>query len=278
MTTEPDRPVLPPSLAANPHLGDWLRISPDGTVEVRTGKVEIGQGLLTALAQVTAEELDIDVSRIRMTAARTALSPNEGYTAGSLSVQHSGAALRIAGAEARAIYLEAAATRWGLSPEALTVSDGRIDARDGRSTTYWELADDALLDRPATGLVQAKSPTAYRLVSTCLPRIDLPDKLTAHPRFAHDLRPAGLLFGRVVRPPTRGAELLELDTAPAVAMPGVISVVRDGDFIGVIAEREETALRAADRVRADAAWKQEPALPDEHDLPAFVTSQPAETT
>src|SRR6185295_2383424 len=97
--------ALPPTLAANPRLGSWLRISSDGTVEIRSGKVELGQGVLTALGQIAAEELDVDVARIRMTAAATHLSPDEGYTAGSMSIQHSGAALRQVCAEVRDLYI-----------------------------------------------------------------------------------------------------------------------------------------------------------------------------
>src|SRR5215472_9764293 len=109
-------PDLPVSLSANPVLGQWLRIGSDGVVEVRSGKVELGQGVLTALAQVAAEELDVDVARVRMIATVTGVSPDEGYTAGSMSIQHSGAALRVACAEARAIYLSLAAARWNVPP------------------------------------------------------------------------------------------------------------------------------------------------------------------
>lgn len=128
--------ALPASLAANPRLGDWLRVLPTGVVEVRSGKVELGQGVLTALAQIAAEELDVDVARVRMIPAETGVSPDEGYTAGSLSIQHSGAALRVAGAEARAIYVRAAAERWQVPDDALTVDDGTVTAPDGRSTSY----------------------------------------------------------------------------------------------------------------------------------------------
>jgi nicotinate dehydrogenase subunit B len=269
---------LSPSLLANPRLGDWLRILPAGVVEVRSGKVELGQGVLTALAQIVAEELDVDVTRVRMTAAATGTSPNEGYTAGSLSIQHSGAALRIASAEARAIYLGVAAGRWQADESVLTVADGTIAAPDGRSTTYWELADDRLLDHPVTGFVEPKSESDYRVVGTNVPRVDLPDKLAPRPRFAHDVTLEGMLYGRIVRPPSRGARLLAVDTEPSKALAGVVAVVRDGDFLGVVAEREEVALTAADRLRADATWHEQPTLPDEDDLPNFLTSAPAETS
>jgi nicotinate dehydrogenase subunit B len=278
MTAAPETtPALSPSLTANPLLGDWLRIHPAGVVEVRSGKVELGQGVLTALAQVAAEELDVDVARIRMVAAATDTSPDEGYTAGSLSVQHSGAAIRVVCAEVRGIYLAAAADKLSVPEEALTVRDGEFVAPDGRCATYWDLVDDALLNRAVTGLAAVKPESAYQVVGTDVPRTDLRDKLTGQPRFVHDLAPAGLRYGRIVRPPSRGATLISVDTAPAEALPGVVTVVRDGDFLGVVAEREEVALRAADRLRADATWQERPTLPDEDDLPAFLTTAPAET-
>ena len=279
MATSPEAgPVLPPSLAANPRLGDWLRVLPDGVVEVRSGKVELGQGVITALAQVAAEELDLDVARVRMVAAVTGISPDEGYTSGSLSIQYSGAALRVACAEARAIYLGVAAGRWNVPAGVLTVRDGTIAAPDGRTTSYWELADDGLLDHPAAGLAEPKAASGYRIVGTSVPRLDLPDKLAPRPRFVHDLALDGMLYGRVVRPASRGATLLDVGTEPAMALPGVMTVVRDGSFLGVIAEREEVALRAADLLRADAKWQEQPTLPDEDDLPAFLVSAPAQTS
>ena len=278
MATSPEAgPVLPPSLVANPRLGDWLRVLPDGVVEVRSGKVELGQGVSTALAQA-AEELDVDVARVRMVAAVTGISPDEGYTSGSMSIQHSGAALRVACAEARAIYVGVAAGRWNVPAGVLAVRDGTIAAPDGRATSYWELADDGLLDRSATGLAEPKAASGYRIVGTSVPRLDLPDKLAPRPRFVHDLALDGMLYGRVVRPPSRGATLLDVGAEPALALPGVVTVVRDGSFLGVIAEREEVALRAADLLRADAKWQEQPTLPDEDDLPAFLVAAPAQTS
>ena len=269
---------LPASLAANPRIGSWVSIRAAGEVEVRSGKVELGQGVLTALAQIAAEELDVDVTRVRMAPATTGTSPDEGYTAGSMSVQASGSALRVACAEARAVYLAAAADRLGVPEDGLSVHDGTVTARDGRSTSYWELADDALLDRPATGSATPRPVAEHRTVGTSLPRLDLPDKVAGRPRFVHDLALPGQRYGRVVRPPSRGATLTGIDETRTRALPGVVAVVRDGDFLGVVAEREEVAVRAADRLRADATWQARPTLPDEHDLPGFLTTAPAETT
>jgi CO/xanthine dehydrogenase Mo-binding subunit len=270
--------ALPPTLAANPRLGDWVRIRPDGIVEIRSGKVELGQGILTALAQIAAEELDVDVARVEMTAATTDLSPDEGYTAGSLSIQQSGAALRQVCAEVRDIFVGMAADKLAVPKADLAVDDGQICAPDGASTSYWDLADDTVLDRRATGQATPKPASEYRIVGTDVARLDLLDKVTGVPRYVHDLALPNLLYGKVVRPPSRGATLREIDTGPTEALPGVVAIVRDGDFLAVVAEHEQTALRAADRLRRDTVWAQVPTLPDESDLIAFLTSAPTDTT
>ena len=215
MTTE----ALPPTLAANPRLGNWLRISSDGAVEIRSGKVELGQGVLTALAQVAAEELDVDVARIKMTAATTDLSPDEGLTAGSLSIQHSGAALRQVCAEVRDIYVGIAAEKLAVPKEELTIDDGQIFAQDGAATSYWELADDTLMDRASQRRCGAETRVGLPLVGTSVARLDLPDKLSGRPRYVHDLTLDGMLYGRVVRPPSRAATLLDIDTGPTETCP-----------------------------------------------------------
>src|SRR3954465_3665570 len=132
---------LPGSLETNRSLDQWLTINADGTVTIRPGKVEIGQGILTALVQIVAEELDVAVERIRLVPAATTLSPNEGITSGSRSIQESGIALRFAAAEVRELLLARAAERLGVSVEQLSVTDGVVSARSGGSLTYWELAD-----------------------------------------------------------------------------------------------------------------------------------------
>jgi nicotinate dehydrogenase subunit B len=274
VTTE----ALPPTLAANPRLGDWLRIGSDGVVEIRSGKVELGQGVLTALAQIAAEELDVDVARVVMTAATTELSPDEGLTAGSLSIQHSGAALRQVCAEVRDMYIGIAADKLAVPKEELTIEDGQIYAPVGAATSYWELADDSLLDRAASGDAAPKPVSDYRVVGTNFARLDLPDKLAGRPRYVHDMTLDGMVYGRVVRPPSRGATLGDIDTGPTEDLPGLIAVVRDGSFLAVVAEHEETALRAADLLRRDAVWEHLPTLPDENALPAFLTSAPTDTT
>src|SRR5262249_26243800 len=140
------------------------------------------------------------------------------------------------------------------------------------------LADDALLDRPATGDEAPKAESDYEVVGTDVARLDLPDKLSGRPRYLHDLVLDRQVYGRVVRPPSRGARLSDVDTGPTRAEPGVITVVHDGDFLAVVAEREEVAVRASERLRSGASWDQQPTLPDENDLPGFLLSARAETS
>jgi len=255
------RTELPASLQANPRLSQWLQLHGEGTIELRPGKIEIGQGILTALAQIAADELDVALVRVRVRAATTAGSPNEGVTSGSLSIEQSGSAVRHVAAEARAIYLRAAAQRLGVAEDALSVEDGTIVGPGNLRTSYWELADPALLERNATPGVAAKLPAARRLAGTSAARIDL----------------AGMLHARVLKPAAPGAELLALDEASARGLAGVVAVVRDGSFAGVVADSEPAAQAALAALRKGARWGAGATLPDEDDLAAWLKSQPAES-
>src|SRR5579859_3944351 len=177
MTTKPAAPSLPPSLAANPKLSSWINFAADGQVIVSPGKVEIGQGIVTALAQIAADELDVDLSRVRMVRASTSASPNEGVTSGSLSVQHSGRAIRFACAEIRSIFLAAAAERLGVEKDVLSIADGVISGPGNVSTSYWELAGDISLDRDATASAPPKSSVQRTLAGHSVQRLDIPDKV-----------------------------------------------------------------------------------------------------
>jgi CO/xanthine dehydrogenase Mo-binding subunit len=270
--------ALPGSLQTNPRLSKWLKLRPDGIVEVTSGKVEIGQGILTAVAQIVADELDVGIARIRMVPASTAMSPNEGVTSGSLSIEHSGSALRYASAEVRAVYLEAAAQRLGVDAGALTVTDGTIAGPGNLRTSYWELADDSLLERDATGRVAPKPVAQRALTGSAAPRLDIPDKVFGRPRFIHDVRLDGMLFGRVLKPTAPWAALRSLDAAAAKRVAGVMSIVRDGSFVGVVAETDAAAVTALTKLAAGATWDSGEPLPDETNLRVWIKSQPVETT
>ncbi|HEX8168403.1 MAG TPA: molybdopterin cofactor-binding domain-containing protein [Beijerinckiaceae bacterium] len=286
MSTVPNAPapasaqgavLFPGNLKANPRLARWLKLSPEGFVAVSPGKVEIGQGILTALAQIAADELDVDLSRVHLVPASTALSPNEGVTSGSLSVQDCGLAVRFVCAEARAIFLAAAAQRLGVPEDALAVEDGTISGPGNARTSYWELAEEVSLDRDATCAAAPKEAAARRLAGTPVPRLDIPDKVFGIPRFIHDLTLPGMLHGRVLRPEAPRATLAALDEVAARAVPGFVALVRDGDFSGVVAETEEAAEAALAALRAGARWSGGEALPDEGGLAGWLESQPVET-
>src|SRR5262245_28035336 len=253
---------LPGSLNANRRLDRLLRINRDGTVTVFPGKVEIGQGILTALAQIVAEELDVGLDRIRLAPTDTSYSPDEGMTSGSQSITDGGVALRYAAAEARDLLLQRAAALLKVSLEQLSVTDGVITARSGGSIPYWELASDDLLAREATAEIKPKPASQHTIIGKAAPRRDIPAKVTGVPVYVHDLELPGMLHGRVARPPSYQARLTGVQEAEVRAMPGVTAVVRDGSFLGVIAEREEQAMRALTRLKRIARWEETPQLPE----------------
>jgi nicotinate dehydrogenase subunit B len=264
--------VLPKDLAANPVLARWIRVGPDGRIDVRVGKVELGQGILTALAQLAADELDVDLAGVRMLGADTADGPDEGVTAGSLSISACGPALRAAAANVRMLFVTAAARDWRVDPSRVTVRSGRFTGPEGQRSSYAELAARVDLEAPADPTVPVRGEA--RIAGTDVPRLDLPDKVAGRPRYVQDLRLSGQWYARVVRPPSPGARLRELD--PAVAGDG-ITVVRDGSFLAVAGPDEAAVLRAADRVRAKAAWAETDTMPDEDDLDGFLRAGPHET-
>ena len=272
-TVAETRLTRPGSLEKNPRLSQWLRVHRDGTVSIYSGKVEIGQGILTALAQIAAEELGIAVERIRMVPADTAVSPDEGVTSGSLSIQDSGAALRRACAQARAVLLASAAARLAVSTRDVQVADGVVRA-GGRSTSFWECADEALFDREIDDTAALRSPGDYRVVGKPTPRRDLPDKIAGQPRFIQDMALPGMLYGRIVRPPHNFAGLISLDDSKVKSMPGLAAIVRDGAFVGVLAEREDVAISVQRALRLAASWRE--ADPPPRDVHAWLKEHAAE--
>src|SRR5665213_1310957 len=278
MTQPPSPPKLPVNLAANPVLSSWIKFSREGRVTVSPGKVEIGQGIVTALAQIAADELDVDLNRVQMVRASTAASPNEGVTSGSLSVQQSGRAVRFACAEIRQIFLEAASDRLGVEIDALDIKDGEISGPGNVRTSYWELADEISLDRDATPGAVPKKPTQRELAGSSVQRLDIPDKVFGHPRFIHDMALPGMLHGRVMRSELSQARLTAMKEDGARAVPGLVAIVRDGNFAGVVSETEDGAEAALKALRKGAGWSSDAELPDENQLADFLKAQPVDTT
>jgi nicotinate dehydrogenase subunit B len=271
-------PKLPGSLANNRMLDAWLRINADGTATIFTGKVELGQGILTALAQIAAEELDLPLARVQMISGDTARTPDESYTSGSQSIEYGGTAIRLACAEARALLVDHAAKRFGLPADALKVSEGVIGAPDGRKLGYGELAAGLDLRREVTATAAPKPPARHTIVGRPVPRRDIPAKVTGGAAYVQDIRLPGMMHGRVVRPPRYGARLDNLDEAPIRAMPGVVSVVRDGSFLGLVAEREEQAIKARDALIRTAKWRGGSELPDPARLHEYLMALPTQSS
>jgi CO/xanthine dehydrogenase Mo-binding subunit/aerobic-type carbon monoxide dehydrogenase small subunit (CoxS/CutS family) len=238
------------SLAQVPELDRWVRIAPPDRVEVRTGKVELGQGILTAVAAVAADELGVDPARIDVVSGITGTTPNEWITAGSGSVEQTVTAVRQACAHARRALVERAATRLGVAVGDLVVDDGRVSAPGGAEASYWELAGGRpfgiTIEEPVEGVPAA----GRRWTGRGLPRLDLAAKLRGEPVFLHDMVLPGMRHARVVRPPRPGARL-------AGAVPATVAgadVVRNGSFLAVVADREAGAVLAAAALASLARW------------------------
>ena len=241
---------LPPGLRASPRLSDWVRLEAPQRVVASTGKVEIGQGILTALRLIVAEELDVDPERVTIETAHTGRTPNEGITAGSMSLETSGAALRQAAAWLRRLLLERAAAELGVDPERIAVENGVLTVPGiNRPLDYWQL-DAVPADFEIREPTAEKNPAAYRWVGTGhAPRIDLPAKIAGEPAFVHDL-PCDL-HARVVRPPSMHHRLDAIDAT--IETPGHLVV--NGSFVAVAHPDEYTASRLAERVRSAATWR-----------------------
>jgi CO/xanthine dehydrogenase Mo-binding subunit len=255
------KPRLAGDLNTTRNLSAWLRINANQTVTLMVGKVELGQGILTAVTQICADELDVDLKQVQVISGDTALVPNEGVTAGSFSMPYCATAVQQASAEVRAILLQLAADKLQQPAASLSVQGGLIRSASGAQVAYWDLVVGEALNREATGQVKLKLASDYRYIGRPVQRVDLPPKMLGQSIFLQEHHPAGMLYGHIVRPPTYQAKLLSVNLALAQRMPGVVKVVRNGSFLGVIAKREGQALAAAKALTATAKWKVEKVLP-----------------
>jgi CO/xanthine dehydrogenase Mo-binding subunit len=262
-------PPLSGSLKISPMIDSWIRIDAGG-ITVFTGKAELGQGIKTAVIQVAAEELSVAPAAINLVTADTSRTPNEGYTAGSQSMQDSATAIRHAAAQAREILISAAASRFGASADRLHVRNGVIATEDGRSARYGELVANELLHVVAQPQSKLKDPGAFAVIGKAIQRVDIPAKLTGGVAYVQDLRLPGMVHARVIRPPSYGARLQSIETADVEKRPGVLKVVRDGSFLAVIAAKEYQAIKAMDALAQSAHWDEAKTLPNPNELFEWV--------
>ncbi|MGZ5876001.1 MAG: molybdopterin cofactor-binding domain-containing protein [Bradyrhizobium sp.] len=273
--------VRPAVSGAEDAFETFIKITADGSVTAFNGHVDLGTGIRTALGQIVAEELDVSFARVIVVLGDTSLVPNQGATIASETIQITAVPLRKAAAQARQFLMARAAERLELSIEGLAIEDGLIRGRNNRSISYGELIADEIIRLELADDVPVKAADAYTIVGQSVPRTDLPAKATGETVYVHDVRVPGMLHGRVVRPPYAGVDagdfvgtsLIAVDEASVRDIPGLVAVVRIGDFVGVVAEREENSVKAAAQLRA--TWKPTPTLPDLNDVETALRANPS---
>jgi nicotinate dehydrogenase subunit B len=259
----------------------FIRITSDGSVNAYNGHVDLGTGIRTALGQIVAEELDVSFARVVVVLGDTAEVPNQGPTIASETIQITAVPLRRAAAQARHFLIARAAERLELPIEELTIEDGLIRGQDNRSVSYGELIEGETVSLELADDVAVKPVGSHKIVGQSMPRVDLPAKATGELTYVHDVRLPGMLHGRVVRPPYAGVDagpfvgtsLIAVDESSVRDIPGLVAVVHIGDFVGVVAEREENAIKAAARLKV--AWKPTPTLPDLKDIENALRANPS---
>src|SRR5277367_2407134 len=273
--------VRPAATGSNHPFETFIKITADGSVTAFNGHVDLGTGIRTALGQIVAEELDVSFARVVVVLGDTSRVPNQGPTIASETIQISAVPLRNAAAQARQFLVARAAERLELPVEELSIEDGLIRGRDNRSVSYGELIADQTIRLELSDDVAVKTVGGYTIVGQSVPRVDLPAKATGELVYVHDMRVPGMLHGRVVRPPYAGVDagpfvgtsLIAVDEASVRDVPGVVAVVRIGDFVGVIAEREENAVKAAAQLKL--SWKPTPTLADLADIDTALRTNPS---
>jgi len=250
-------PEWPGPLNENPTLARWVSFPASGKVAVNTGRVEIGQGVLTAMAQIAADELDVAMSRIELHSGDTELTPNEGYTAGSQSMQFGGVAMRQACADVRALFLDQAAKVIGCPASELSIRDGSV-LRKGAATgqDYWTLAAAVDLNMKATGTGKLKALGQMQHIGESAARLDLPDKVFGHSIFIHDMQLPGMVHARVVRQLNRGATIGAIDEeAIKRAAKAPVEFVRNGNFLAIVGGDETAVDLAAAAALNAVSWQ-----------------------
>ena len=253
--------------SANPapgRLDAWLRVGTDGNIRVFTGKVDIGMGVQTALNQIVADELDVAFERIQLVMGDTSETPDQGGVGGSTSISAGGKPLRNAAATARAMLLQLGSAKLGVEPGQLQVKNGVVSVigDSSKSVSYAELAGATDLNQAlrvtgggfalnVEGSGKPKDPASYTIVGQSVPRIDLAPKILGRATYSIDVRVAGMLHGRVIRPAGAGASLMSIDESSIKHIPGYIKTITKGNFVGVVAENEWAAIRAAKELKVN---------------------------
>jgi len=268
----PSKAALPPLAAktvAPDEVDGFLAIGADGKVTVYSGKVDLGTGVRTAMTQIAAEELSVPLASVEVIQGDTLLTPDQGPTFGSLSIQNGGMQIRQAAATAREALLVRGAEKLGVPLTEVSAKDGRIVAKES-SVAYADLVGGKELALKLDPKAPLKDPATYTIVGRSVQRLDIPDKVTARFMYMQDFKVPGMVHARVVRPAALKASLLSVDDREARKVPGFVATVRKGDFLAVVARTEWGAIKAAEAVKA--SWSDWEGLPDQSKLWEHVRS------
>jgi nicotinate dehydrogenase subunit B len=269
-----------PTFLPNDAIDSYLAIGPDGRVTAFTGRVELGTGVQTALSQIVADELDVAFEQVTLVMGDTDKAMRQGRTSASDTIQVWANFQRRAAAEARRFLVNQAAEKLGVPAADLKVENGIVIAKadPAKKVSYGEIIGAKRFNLPLLREIQLKKPSDYKIVGKSIPRVDIPGKVFAQPVFVHDIRRPGMVHARVIRPPYPGIEnqmassLVSVDESSVKQIPGLIKVVVIRDFVAVVAEREENAIRAARALRV--VWKPWAGVPDHTDLESVIRDHP----
>tara|TARA_R110002020_G_scaffold149713_3_gene326118 strand:- start:13966 stop:16188 length:2223 start_codon:yes stop_codon:yes gene_type:complete len=263
---------LPGSMGRAKTVNAWLEILEDGTIRVLSGKVELGQGIRTAIQQVAAEELDMDLKKVQVHLAETGVTPNEGYTGASASIQNSAMSVRYAAATARQELLLLASKKLNTAVDNLLLYNGLVKSKQNKeSLTFAEILDGEQIEKEVMLPIPIKDNREHRFVGKAIPRPDIEEMVRGQSTYIQDLRFPGMVHARVVRPPRYTSQLISLDdTGLKSEVSGIIKTVRKGSFVGVITEREYQAVKAEQYLKDHSIWTAPIPFPKSENLYAHI--------
>jgi len=281
-TAEAQSPLNPSGNIDNTQLDSWVAIGADESITVFAGKCELGTGMKTMQIQIAAEELSVPVERITMVLCRSGVTPNQGLTVGSNSAptQFGNNGLRVAVDTARdALYQ--LASRWlGVPVEQLVLKDGvfTVSGDPASTVSYGELVQGQRFSLPVNRNAVPNNPSTWKVLGKSVPRVDVPPKAKGTYQYVQKVRVPGMLHGKVVRPPALGAKVASIDSSVLTGMAGSPQVVQINDFVGVVADTEWHAIKAAEALASRITWSSGDTFPNQADLYTFMQQQPSRNT
>jgi CO/xanthine dehydrogenase Mo-binding subunit len=279
-TAEAQSPINPSGNVDATQLDNWVAVGADESITVFAGKAELGTGMRTVQLQLAAEELSVPLDRITLVLCRSGITPNQGLTVGSLSTmtQFGSAGLRVALDTARDALYQLASLWLDVSASQLSLKDGVFSINGGDPTltvSYGQLVDGRRFNLPVNPKAVPNDPSTWKVLGQSVPRVDIPSKAKGTFQYVHKVRLPGMLHGRVVRPPALGAHVQNIDNTVLNGLPGNPQVVRVNDFVGVVADTEWHAIKAAGALGTGIIWSEGAVLPDQTDLYTYMTQQPS---